>query len=145
MAFPNNTLKIFLVDDDAFSLKLTEQNIQQLGYTDISRFFDGRDCLNQLNQKPDVIFLDHDMKNITGLDVLKRIKLLYNHIHVVMLSGQREITTAITALKSGAFDYLIKGDDEEARIADVLKRIARLKELSETPQDARFNNSALFN
>lgn len=122
-------LRIFLVDDDVFSLSLTEQHIRNLGYDGITSFETGGACLNSLEQKPDIIFLDHNMDTLTGFEVLKKIKRFNPDIYVVMLSGQENMKTAVDSLKFGAFDYLIKGDHQEAKIADVLKRIEDVQAL----------------
>ena len=122
-------MKIFLVDDDVFSLHLCEKNIRNLEYTDISLFQNGTDCLNSLTQNPDVIFLDYNMDILNGFEVLKKIKRAIPNTYVVMLSSQETIKTAVESLKYGAFDYLIKGDNQNAKIADVLNRIEGIQEL----------------
>jgi len=120
--------KIFLVDDDPFSLSLAEQHILNLGYTDITSFTNGTDCLNNLTQKPDVIFLDHTMDILTGFEVLIKVKRFDLNIHVVIRSGQENLRLAVEAMKHGAFDYIIKGDREFECIEEVMKRIAQLQD-----------------
>lgn len=122
-------VRIFLVDDDVFSLNLTEQHIRNLAYDDVTPFESGTACLNSLEQKPDIIFLDHNMDTLTGFEVLKKIKRFNPNIYVVMLSAQENMKTAIDSLKFGAFDYIIKGDQQEEKIADVLKRICEIQTL----------------
>lgn len=126
---PTQRFRIFLVDDDVFSLNLTEQHIRNLGYNDVNTFESGTACLNSLDQKPDIIFLDHNMDTLTGFEVLKKIKRSNPNIYVVMLSAQENMKTAIDSLKFGAFDYIIKGDKQEEKIADVLKRICEIQTL----------------
>ena len=121
------TMKLFLVDDDAFSLHLYRQNILNLGYTDVSVFENGMECLNNLNLKPEVVFLDHNMDNLSGFEVLKKIKRVDPNIFVVMVSAQENMKTAVDALKYGAFDYIIKGDNELLKIENVLCRIELIK------------------
>lgn len=121
-------MKLFLVDDDAFSLHLYHQNILNLGYTDVKIFENGMECLNNLNQKPEVVFLDHNMDNLTGFEVLKKIKRIDPNIFVVMVSAQENMKTAVDALKYGAFDYIIKGDNELLKIENVLSRIELIKD-----------------
>lgn len=122
------TMKLFLVDDDTFSLHLYYQNILNLGYTDVKLFENGMECLNNLNLKPEVVFLDHNMDNLSGFEVLKKIKRVDPNIFVVMVSAQENMKTAVDALKYGAFDYIIKGDNELLKIENVLSRIELIKE-----------------
>jgi len=120
---------IFLVDDDAFYLALLKKRLINRGYKTISAFTNGVDCLNALSEKPDVIFLDHNMDTFSGYEVLKKIKRHDPNIFVVMVSGQEDIKTAVDSLKHGAFDYILKSDDDEQKISGVLEKIYQVKEL----------------
>jgi polysaccharide export outer membrane protein len=122
---------IFLVDDDPFYLAILEQHIRNAGYDQITQFSDGSDCLNALHQNPDVIFLDHNMDTYSGYEVLKKIKRFNPNIHVVMVSGQEEIQTAVDALKHGAFDYITKSGNDSIKVQEVLEKLERVRELEE--------------
>src|SRR3954466_3149319 len=98
----NDNVRIFLVDDDAFCMSLYKQHLNGLGYYDVMGFNNGPDCLNNLTLKPHIIFLDHGMDYLTGLEVLKKIRACDPEIYVVFLSGQANIITAVKALKLGA-------------------------------------------
>jgi DNA-binding NtrC family response regulator len=139
-----NKFKIFLVDDDAFCLSLYREHIANLGYDDLTSFENGADCLNLLTQQPDVIFLDHGMDNLTGIEVLKKIKRFNPDIYVVFLSGQESIMTAVNALKFGAFDYIVKGINEFENITKVLAKIAQVKELVKKEKPGLINKLFSF-
>ncbi|RZL31075.1 MAG: response regulator [Pedobacter sp.] len=66
--------KIFLVDDDELSRAYYVQHLKNLGYTNLFEFQNGSECINHLIDSPDIIFLDQNMANMNGLDVLKKIK-----------------------------------------------------------------------
>jgi DNA-binding NtrC family response regulator len=121
--------KIFLVDDDAFNLQLTRHHLESIGYTDIQTFVNGTDCLNRLMEHPNVILLDHRMDDITGFEVLKKIKRYDPNIHVVMLSAQESIETAIASMRHGAFDYIVKGRQAFDQLNYVIHRLRRLQEM----------------
>ena len=121
-------INIFLVDDDLFSLNIFRQGLENIGYENISLFLNGIICLNNLSQKPDVIFLDHNMDDLTGFEVLKKIKRVDPNIFVIMVSAQENINIAVDALKYGAFDYIIKGDDEIEKMHQVILRTQFIKE-----------------
>lgn len=116
-------LKIFIVDDEILYLNIFEQYIRNLGYTNITTFQDGVECINNLNENPDVVFLDYNMEPLTGYEILKKIKRHNPNIYVVMISGQNEIKPAIDSLKYGAFDYIEKGIHEAQKIDSVFDRI----------------------
>jgi DNA-binding NtrC family response regulator len=123
------SFKIFLVDDDVFSLSLYEQQVRNIGYQNVTTFDNGTACLNSLTQQPDVIFLDHGMDILNGLEVLKKIKRFNPNIFVVFVSGQEDIETAVNSLKYGAFDYIVKGQNEIRRISAVMEKIQAFREL----------------
>lgn len=127
----NTSLKIFLVDDDLFSLHLYEQHLRNLGYADIHAFDNGTGCLNELIHQPNVIFLDYSMKILNGLEVLNKIKRFDPNIHVVFISGQEDISTAVSSLKYGAFDYIVKDDKALQQIEKVLTKIHDISKLLE--------------
>lgn len=133
-----NSLKIFLVDDDLFSLSLFEQHLKNQGVEDITTFNNGVDCLNCLTQEPDVIFLDHTMEILNGVEVLRKIKRFNPNIQVVFISGQEDVATAVNSLKYGAFDYIVKGNNDLPRIVTVLQKIVEVKALLQRQQKGVF-------
>lgn len=126
-----NDLKVFVVDDDVFYLNILEQYLRNLGLSNIRTFDNGSDCLDHIQEQPDVIFLDYHMENLSGYDVLKKIKRYNSNIFIVMISAQEEIKPAVDTLKHGAFDYIQKGNDELDKLEDVLGRIVEVKDLME--------------
>jgi DNA-binding NtrC family response regulator len=68
------------------------------------------------------------MEDLTGFEVLKKIKRFNPNIYVVMVSGQENMKTAIDSLKYGAFDYVIKESTVCEKIALVIEKIIRVKE-----------------
>ncbi len=134
-----NTKKIFVVDDDIFTSAIFKQHLQNLGYDDITCFSSGTLCLNHLQERPDIILLDHEMGDLTGFDVLIKIKRFDPNIYVVMVSGQEDMMTAIDSLKYGAFDYIIKGEDTTYKITKVMERIGEIHRLIEQKKNNPFN------
>lgn len=120
--------KFFIVDDDFFCANVYNQYLINMNYSDITHYSNGNDCINNLHQNPDIIFLDHNMEDINGFEVLKKIKRYNPNIYVVMISGQENIKTAVDALKYGAFDYVIKGSDVEEKVVEVITKIITVKE-----------------
>ncbi|MCC5927234.1 MAG: response regulator [Bacteroidetes bacterium] len=123
------TFNIFLVDDDQFYLALLNQKLISNDYQYVKTFTNGVDCLNALGDKPDVIFLDHNMDTFSGYEVLKKVKRYDPNIFVVMVSGQEDIKTAVDSLKHGAFDYILKTGNDQHKINEVLDKIYQVKEL----------------
>ena len=121
-------LKVFITDDDIFSLNVHEQYLKNIGISDINLFLNGVECLNNLPLNPDIIFIDHNMDILNGFETLKKIKRVNPNIFVVMVSAQENMNTAIEALKYGAFDYIIKGEEVESKMRSAIHRISLIQE-----------------
>jgi DNA-binding NtrC family response regulator len=134
---------IFIVDDEELILKSTERILKKLGYEDVSIFDNGQDCVNALNQNPFLILLDYQMDDLNGFDVLKKIKRYNPNTYVIMMSGQNDIANAVDTLKFGAIDYIVKGDNDKAKLQMNLDRIFKLEEKILAPRKSFF--SKLFN
>lgn len=119
--------RFFIVDDDIFYGTIYEQYLKNLGYSDMTYFSNGKDCLDNLNQNPDIVFLDHDMDGITGFEVLKKIKTYNPNIYVIMISGQNNINTIVNAIKYGAFDFLIKDQIVCEKLTAIINKIIKIK------------------
>ncbi|MBI4179342.1 sigma-54-dependent Fis family transcriptional regulator [bacterium] len=69
--------------------------------------------------EPEAILLDVRLPDVSGVDVLERItKTSPPHPSVIMITANRDVETAVRAMKLGAFDYLLKpfGENEELEV-----------------------------
>ena len=116
-------IPIFLVDDDALCLNLYQQFLKQLGYTQVYLYDNGNDCLEHISiHKPEIIFLDYNMDGLNGLDVLKHIKQIDPSIVVIFISGQEEISIAVTTIQHGALDYIVKSSLNSEKLKILMER-----------------------
>ena len=119
--------KIFIVEDDPWYGQLLKYHLTLNPEYEVTLFENGKECLNNLYKKPDVISVDFNLPDISGEELLNKIKLQNNQIPVIVISGQEEITIAVDLLKKGAYDYIIKDDNTK----DVLWRsIIKIRENS---------------
>ncbi len=68
---------------------------------------------NFIREKFDLLLVDMKMPGIGGLELLKRVKELDNEVIVIMITAFASVSTAITALKNGAYDYVTKPVDPD--------------------------------
>lgn len=61
---------------------------------------------------PDIILLDFDVPPGNGLDVLKEVKVLHPHIHLLMISSQQDINVVIEAIRFGVSGYIMKDENQ---------------------------------
>jgi DNA-binding NtrC family response regulator len=118
-----NTFRIFIVEDDKWYGELLHHHLSLNPEYEIEIFDSGSDLLKNLYKKPSVITLDYSLPDIKGAALLKRIKEHHPDIPVVMISGQEDISTAITLLKEGAYDYIVKNEETKDRLWRTMKNI----------------------
>ncbi|MFT3935862.1 MAG: response regulator [Chitinophagaceae bacterium] len=117
-------LVIYLVDDDVLCLNLYKQFLRQLGYTNVHLFDNGNDCLSSLDElKPSLIFLDYNMDELNGIDVLKQIKKFDPSIIVLFISGQEDIEVAVNTIQHGAMDYIVKSSLSTEKMKTIMEAI----------------------
>ncbi|UII21327.1 response regulator [Fulvivirga ligni] len=132
-------MKVFVVDDDIFRTYLYEQHLVNLGFKEVSIYHTGTSCLNALTEEPDIIFLDYHMDDLNGLEVLQKIKRFNPNIYVVLISGQQSMEVAVKSLKIGAFDYIIKEEEELNKIEEVVEKIIKVNKLLHTKNNPKPN------
>ena len=106
MTHPTPTL-LYIDDDDALA-RLVARGLSRLGFN-VVHAPDGNEGLMRLEQGDiDVIALDQYMPGLDGLETLERIMAMANAPPVVFVTASQDSSIAVTALKAGAADYLVK-------------------------------------
>ncbi len=85
------TMRILLVDDDTFALKLVQHQLAQLGYTGVEAFADPREALARLEADPssvDIVLLDLQMPGIDGIEFVRHLARIKFAGGVALLSGE---------------------------------------------------------
>lgn len=118
--------KIFIVDDDQFSLSCYTEIFHGIGCFDITTFLTGEDCLAHLIEKPDVVFLDFHLTTISGIETLCKIKSYDHNIYVIFLSGEERGDLIDLTLNLGAFDFFIKRKIDTYKIESALRKIEQI-------------------
>src|SRR2546426_931216 len=109
---------ILIVDDARSTLRALEVILKREGYTVLTAA-SGTEGLTSIEQhEVDLLLCDVKMPKMDGLTVLRQVKAQDVGMAVVMMSGHGDISTAVSAMKEGAFDYLVKpfGEDEVLRV-----------------------------
>lgn len=111
-----NGFKIFIVDDNELYAKASQHHLSLNPDNEVEAFSTGKECLNSLYTKPNLVFLDYSLPDISGIEVLRKIKQSYSEIPVVIVSGQEDVSTAVELLKEGAYDYIVKDENAHERM-----------------------------
>jgi DNA-binding NtrC family response regulator len=118
-----NNFKIFIVEDDPFYGELIKRHLSLNPENEVYLFKQGKGMLANIHQKPDLITLDYSLPDMTGMDVLKKIKSFDSDIPVIIVSGQEDVNTAVELLRLGAYDYFVKDDHTRTRIWNSVLKI----------------------
>jgi len=99
---------VLYADDDPGLRRLVERGLSAHGIRVVT-VENGRAAVDRLAKDEfDVVALDHYMPEMDGLQALKLIQEMPNHPPVIIVTGAQDSTIAVTALKAGAFDYVLK-------------------------------------
>jgi two-component sensor histidine kinase/CheY-like chemotaxis protein len=99
---------LLYIDDDEALARLVERGLTRLGFK-VVHAASGTEGLDRLEQGGiDVIALDQYMSGLDGLETLERILAVPDAPPVVFVTASQDSNIAVTALKAGAADYLVK-------------------------------------
>lgn len=120
--------RLFVVDDDPFITQLVVKKFSNEKY-EVLPFTFGEDCLDALDQEPDLIILDYyfyksGKEVMNGMEIFDRIKDARPDMPVIMLSGQDRGDLVLELARKGIDDYVIKDntliENLEVAIQDIL-------------------------
>jgi DNA-binding NtrC family response regulator len=104
----SNPIRLLIVDDDDTLLEAMSQRFIRKGLN-VSCARSGAEALECVEQKRfDVALLDLHLPDLSGIELLGKLKELYPEIEAIMLTAHGSMETAIQAMKAGAYDYLTK-------------------------------------
>lgn len=86
------------------------------------------------NNKIDAVLLDILMPEMDGITLLDEIKKISPDTQVIMITAVDEVETAVSAIKKGAFDYIIKPFNNKAILGTITKALddTRIKRMAQT-------------
>ena len=100
--------RILLVDDDADLRSIFREKLEYSGH-EIDEADSAEVALSKVSAfDPAVVVTDVRMDGMTGLDLLSRIRESMEFVDVIVMTGHDTMMSAVEAMKSGAFDYLVK-------------------------------------
>jgi len=98
--------RILVVDDEPSIRDVLAQVLGYEGYEVVTAGSGGEALANHRAHPYDLIILDVKMQGMDGMDTLQQLREQDPDVRVVMISGHGSITTAVQAVKRGAFDFL---------------------------------------
>src|SRR5579864_4616600 len=128
--------RILLVDDEEKIRNLLKRILLLEGYS-----VSGADNLKTAesvlkSEQIDVVLLDVQLPDGDGIEFINRIKRNFPLTEVIILTAHGEIAGGIQAIKNGAYNYLVKGEDDE-RIFPLLAKAFESISVRKMERDSR--------
>ncbi len=123
----SDRIPILSVDDDPkFRAAISDTLSDQYRLVTAS---DGPSALMAVAQyRPELILLDMNMPELSGLDFLRILKQRLSSLPIIMLTGETDPSMIVQAVKAGASDYVIKGtEDFETNLRFRISQVLRLE------------------
>ena len=109
---------IFIVDDEPSSRNgitlALKNNYDAHGFGTAEDFLDAF-----IKDIPDLVLLDIGLPGMSGIDALKKVKQINPEIIVIMITAFEDLNTVISAMKLGAYDYIVKPIHMEALLVSI--------------------------
>ena len=122
---------VLLVDDDPQFLLSAETTLRAAGVEPVLTVEDSREVLPFLaRQDVSVLVLDLTMPHLSGEELLKKVREEFHHLPVIVMTGLNEVETAVSCMREGAFNYLVKPVESSRFVASV-SRAREMRELQE--------------
>ncbi|SYZ73603.1 Acetoacetate metabolism regulatory protein AtoC [Candidatus Zixiibacteriota bacterium] len=138
-------LNLLVVDDDKLVNEFLTETLTRSGYL-VESVMSGEEALEKIESREyDIMISDIKMKGMDGLTLLKQVKDSHPDLVVIMITAFGTVETAVTAMKSGAYDYLLKPVSPDAiemlveRVAEVI-RLRRENQMLRNDLADRFQN-----
>jgi len=117
----NSVGKILIVDDEEKLRSLLSRVISLEGF-EVSEAPNAKIALKKIEQNEiDVVICDVKLPDATGIELCRQLKTISPLSEIIMLTAYGNIADGVQSIKNGAFDYIIKGDDNE-KIIPLLHR-----------------------
>jgi two-component system response regulator HydG len=120
--------KVLVAEDEEITLNNIVDTLREEGY-EVSTTRDGLEALKSMESGSfDVLVTDIKMPGLSGLDLLSRVKERFTETEVIVVTGFGSISSAVDAMKMGAYDYITKPFDLD-ELAIKVKKIRDHKAL----------------
>ncbi len=132
-------IRVLIVDDDFMVAKVHAGFVAALeGFEVVGTAATGTAALEEVQRlRPDLVLLDVYLPDMTGLEILRRLRAAGSQVDVIVISAARDVDSIRSALHGGVLHYLVKPFDRrtfEARLRDYASLRSELAELDEAGQ-----------
>lgn len=123
-------VRVLVVDDDDAFRRLVTSVVRDAGFGQAVSVGTGAAALKDAAEC-DIILLDHQLPDTTGLDLLPTLRTLPTQPSVILVTAHGDEALAVRALRAGADDYVIKDGSLPSLLPEVIERVRRHRALAE--------------
>jgi DNA-binding NtrC family response regulator len=119
---------IHIIDKSPTYCKIIETCLHALGYSNLHLYNNSSDWIEHAAQ-PDIIILDNELgdNQVSGLELLRAYNTRYSGTQFIFLSSDSNLDVALSAVKSGASDYIVKSKQGLEKLVKQIDRIVHRK------------------
>jgi two-component system response regulator HydG len=118
---------ILVIDDDRDICLVLSKFLSKSNYL-VNTAFNGAEGLHQLRaHEYDLILCDYKLPDVTGIELLQRIKILNANVAIIIITGYSDVKTAVEAFRYGAIDYITKPLYPDELLVTIKEAIAKNK------------------
>ena len=129
-------MRIYVVDDERIIRVSLADELRDAGF-EVFEFAHAGPALMQLDSIiPDIVITDLKMPDINGIEFLKKIKKINKNVYVILMTAYSTVSTAVEAMKLGAYDYIEKPFDNEKMLL-IIERIIELKQVKDENKELK--------
>ena len=116
--------RILIVDDEPYVRTLMAAMLEKSSYATVLAA-NGSEAIEHVEQDPpyDLILSDIVMNGVDGIGLLERARELHPNTPIVMVTAIHDVAVAISAMRKGAYDYLLKPFEKEQLLATVRRAL----------------------
>jgi response regulator of citrate/malate metabolism len=141
------TLRTLIVDDDFMSASVHRSYTERLaGFTVVGEAHTGEEALALVRRlKPDLVLLDIYLPDMSGLEVMRRVRTEGLPVDVIAVTAAKDVETLRGAMQGGVLHYLVKPflfdtfRERLERYATLKRRLERMREASQEDVDKLFS------
>lgn len=132
MAIKKNRL-IYVVEDNKIYNRIVSEHLKKNGFSNIKSFESGKECLKSLvkGKYPEIVLQDYTLGDMTGLEVLRKVKSVQPQTEFVFLTANESMEVAVNTIKYGAYDYIIKDEVALEKMINKVNKIGVLLDLND--------------
>ena len=127
----NDSIHILIIEDEQVVWGGCRLALMEQGYAVDIRMTGNTGLDAALNGKYDLVLLDIKLPDISGMEILKKVREKRPDVHVIIMTGFSTVQNAVEAMKLGAFDYLAKPFSDGELVLAIKKAIEKKRLIEE--------------